>query len=112
MEDWLAGFVARAERNTFLTTLTGKWDLVLAIRAEDTGSRRIVRVSGGTIQLWEPSESGEKRPPDLVISGRESDLMRLFSGDELHYWHAKPRVTILGAYRDRLKVDALLRLVV
>ncbi|WP_126428493.1 SCP-2 sterol transfer family protein [Brevibacillus marinus] len=105
--DSVRAFQQRLAAKTFLRTLTKGWErrIGLYIEDRDTGLMLSFSSDGCTLGEW-PQEVQS----DLLLSGRERDLVRLFSGDELSYLHARQSIRQTGALRDQLKLDALLRL--
>lgn len=103
----LRDFQQRLAEKRFLHTLTKGWECQVGLYVVDQGARLLLTFSfaGCTIGEWP-----QGMQVHLRLAGRERDFLRLFSGDELSYLLACPSIRQTGPLRDRLKLDALLRL--
>ncbi|UFJ39734.1 SCP2 sterol-binding domain-containing protein [Brevibacillus humidisoli] len=103
----LTVFQKRLAEKTFLRPLIRGWERRIGLVVEDRALRMMLSFSGQECQFGDWPQ-GMKA--DFTLCGRERDLLRLFSGDELSYLHARQFIRQTGALRDQLKLDALLRL--
>ncbi|MFY0543964.1 SCP2 sterol-binding domain-containing protein [Brevibacillus sp. H7] len=103
----LAAFVERLGHKAHLRLLMAGWEKRVGIVVEDRHMQFCLTFSGSGVE-W--AEWQEDQKADLVLRGREADLMMLFGGEELVYLRAKQIVYVKGQIRDQLKMDALLRL--
>ncbi len=103
----LQRFAEELRRKTYYTFLIKGWERKVCIVAEDRDRRYslLFQPDGVKITFWPEDET-----PDLVIQGKEEDLLLLFAGEELTFLHAKHHIDTKGSVRDQLKLDALIRL--
>jgi hypothetical protein len=105
LDSRLSGFAQRLQNKAYLHALTSGWERRVGIIVEDLQVQYCLTFSRGGVACTEWLE-----PVDLVLSGRERELAMLFGGEELVYLRAKQLISMKGAVRDQLKLDALLRL--
>jgi predicted lipid carrier protein YhbT len=103
----LSGFAQRLQHKAHLHALTSGWERRVGIVVEDVQIQFCLTFSRGVVVC---TEWLELEPVDLVLRGRERELAMLFGGEELVYLRAKELISMKGAIRDQLKLDALLRL--
>lgn len=103
----LQRFAEELRRKTYFTFLIKGWERKVCIVAEDLDRRYslLFQPDGVKIASWPEDET-----PDIVVQGKEEDLLLLFAGEELTFLHAKHQIHTKGTVRDQLKLDALIRL--
>jgi hypothetical protein len=103
----LEGFCERLEKKAFLKRITRDWDSRIRISSDDSQYRVTLIFTRGRVPVVAHADTG---PVNLQITGVESDLLQLLSGDEWALLHAQQKVAARGPIRDQLKWEALLRL--
>ncbi|WP_134684199.1 SCP2 sterol-binding domain-containing protein [Brevibacillus migulae] len=103
----LQRFAEELRRKTYYAFLIKGWERKICIVAEDLDRRYSLRFhpDGVQIAFWPEEET-----PDLIVRGKEEDLLLLFAGEELTFLHVKDQIDTKGSVRDQLKLDALIRL--
>ncbi len=104
----LEGFKERLRRKAYLGVLMHGWESQVRIEIKGSAVAVLLHFSDNRLKVC-GVQTGE-RVGDIVISGTEQDICRMFSGDEHAFFHAKSKVKTQGAIRDQLKLEALIRL--
>lgn len=105
----LQRFAEELRRKAYYPFLTRDWERKICIVAEDEESERryalLFQQEGVKIAYWLEDET-----PDLLLRGKEADLLQLFTGEQLSYLYVKEQIETKGTVRDQLKLDTLIRL--
>lgn len=103
----LQRFAEELRRKTYYAFLIKGWERKVCIVAEDRDRRYCLQFhpDGVKIAFWQ-----EEEIPDLIVRGKEQDLLLLFGGEALTFLHVKEQIDTKGSVRDQLKLDALIRL--
>jgi|GEM_PF-600882 len=99
-------FNERLQQKPFIQPMVKDWHRTIGIIVEDRQIRLGLRFQEGAGLVMLPADE----PCDLLLRGNERELLLFFAGEQLGYLHAKQMIHFKGTVRDRLKLEALVRL--